>query len=73
MIGNAKNVPLFHLLTHDDWRKHPVIRTLVEKGPFALMSLPESEGFEFHEEKYIDTCHLCCDLRKGMQKTYPED
>ena len=71
-IGNAKKVPLSKLLTDYDWKKHPVIRTLVEKGPLGLIDLPESEGFNFREEEYIDKCHLCCGFRKFLQKTYLE-
>jgi len=71
-IGNAKRVPLSKLLTNYDWEKHPITKTLVEKGPLGLMSLRESEGFDFQEKKYIDRCHLCSELRKFMRKTYPE-
>ena len=71
-IGNAKKVPLSRLLTNYDWRKHPIIKALVEKGPLGLIDLPQWEGFDFQEEEYIDKCELCCDLRKFVQKTYPE-
>jgi len=71
-IGNAKKVPLSKLLTRYNWKKHPIIKTLVEKGPLGLIDLPESEGFDFQGEKYVDKCHLCNNLRKLMRKTYPE-
>jgi len=71
-IGNAKRFPLSKLLTSYDWRKHLITKTLVEKGPLGLMSLPESEGFDFEEKKYIDKSHLCSEIRKFMRKTCPE-
>jgi len=71
-IGNARKVPLSKLITEYDWRKHLVIKTLVEKGPLGLMDLPEWKDFDFQEAKYIDKCHLCSDLRKFVRKTYPE-
>jgi len=70
-IGNAKEDPLSELLIDYDWKEHPIIKTLVEKGPTGLLDLPESEGFHFQAEKYIDKCNLCCDLRKFARKTHP--
>lgn len=71
-IGNAKKMPLSKLLIEYDWMLFPVIKTLVEKGPSGLLDLPESKGFDFQQEKYIDKCHLCCELRKFVCKIYPE-
>jgi len=71
-IGNAKKLRLSRLLSEYDWKRHPVTRTLVEKGPLGLIDLRECESFDFHEQEYMDKCHLCCDLRKIMQKAYPE-
>jgi MoaA/NifB/PqqE/SkfB family radical SAM enzyme len=71
-IGNAKETPLTNLITNYDWKRHPVIKTLVKKGPLGLLNLPESKGFDFRAERYIDKCHLCCDVRRFLQKTYPE-
>jgi len=71
-IGNARKVRLSKLITEYDWRKNPIIKTLVEKGPMGLIDLPEWKDFDFQEAKYIDKCHLCNDLRKFVRKTYPE-
>jgi len=70
-IGNAKKVPLSKILTNYHWKKHPIIRALVEKGPQGLIDLPESGGFDFQEEKYIDKCHLCVEIRKFLKPSYP--
>jgi molybdenum cofactor biosynthesis enzyme MoaA len=69
-IGNAKEVPLSELLIDYNWEEHPIIKTLVQMGPMGLLDLPESEGFDFQAEKYIDKCNLCCDLRKFARKTH---
>ena len=71
-LGNAKEVPLSELLIDYNWEEHPVIETLVQKGPMGLLDLPESEGFDFQAERYIDKCSLCCGMRKFARKTYPE-
>lgn len=71
-IGNANRTSLSKIVTGYRWEKHPVTRTLVEKGPMGLVDLPECEGFNLQEEKYIDKCHLCCEIRRYMQKAYPQ-
>jgi len=71
-IGNAKRTSLSGIVTGYRWDKHPVTRTLVEKGPMGLIDLPECEGFNLQEEDYMDKCHLCCELRRYMQRAYPE-
>lgn len=71
-IGNAKRTSLSRILTRYRWEKHPVTRTLVEKGPMGLVDLPEREGFKLQEKEYIDKCHICCELRRHMRKAYPE-
>jgi len=71
-IGNAKKASLSKLLTEHSWERHPITRTLVEKGPMGLSDLPECEGFNLQEDEYIDKCHLCCELRRYMRKAYPE-
>jgi len=71
-MGNAKESPLSKLIAEYSWESHPVTRTLVETGPLGLTYLPESRGFDLQEEKYIDRCHLCIDLRRYMRRTYPE-
>ena len=71
-IGNAKRTSLSRILTGYRWEKHPVTRTLVEKGPIGLIDLPECKGFKLQEKEYIDKCHICCELRRHMRKAYPE-
>lgn len=70
-IGNAKNVPLRQLITEYDWRRNPITRILVEEGPTGLLKLPEARDYQFQEEKYINKCHLCTEIRKTHRLHYP--
>jgi len=71
-IGNAKKEPLSKILINYHWKNHPVIKKLVENGPKGLIELPETSRFQFQEERYIDKCHLCMDIRKFLKTKYPE-
>jgi hypothetical protein len=70
-IGNAKRVPLKRLITEYDWRRNPITRILVEEGPVGLLKLPEARDYEFQEERYINKCHLCTEIRKILRLDYP--
>jgi MoaA/NifB/PqqE/SkfB family radical SAM enzyme len=65
-IGNARKTPLSRIISEYDWRKYPVIKTLVEDGPMALLKLGELRDFEFQENFYINKCHLCMEIRKTL-------
>ena len=71
-IGNAKKEPLSRMLTNYHWKNYPIIQTLVTNGPRRLIELPEAGDFQFQEERYIDKCHLCTDIRKSLKTKYPE-
>jgi len=70
-IGNAKSIPLGQLITEHDWRRKPIIRTLVEEGPTGLLRLSEAHHYEFHEGQFINKCHLCVEVRKFLKPYYP--
>jgi len=70
-IGNAKSIPLRHLITEYDWRRDPITRILVEEGPTGLLKLPEARDYQFQEDKYINKCHLCTEIRKTLKLHYP--
>jgi MoaA/NifB/PqqE/SkfB family radical SAM enzyme len=65
-IGNARKTPLSRIISEYDWRKYPVIKTLVEDGPMGLLKLGELHDFEFQENFYINKCHLCMEIRKTL-------
>ena len=66
-IGNAKESPLSRIISEYDWQNNSVIRTLVEEGPKALLTLPQVQGFKFQENDYINKCHLCTEIRKVLK------
>lgn len=44
-IGNAKEKPLNRIISEYDWRKIPVIKTLVEEGPIGLLKIAERDSY----------------------------
>jgi MoaA/NifB/PqqE/SkfB family radical SAM enzyme len=65
-IGNAKKTPLGQILSEYDWRKNPIIRTLVEEGPLGLLKFCEKLRYGFQQGQYINKCHLCIEIRKYL-------
>jgi hypothetical protein len=70
-IGNAKSIPLRRLITEYDWRRNPITRILVKKGPTGLLKLPEARDYKFQEAYFINKCHLCTEIRKTLKPHYP--
>jgi len=46
-----------------DWRRHPVIRTLVEQGPVGLAEQLKPAGF-VPRKAYAGKCQLCFEVRR---------
>jgi MoaA/NifB/PqqE/SkfB family radical SAM enzyme len=67
-IGNMNETPFSDIIENYDFRAHPIIRTLAEGGPVALL---EELGIS-PEVEYADECHLCFDLRNRIRDKYPE-
>ena len=65
-VGNARKTPLSRIITEYDWRKDPIIRTLVEEGPLGLLKHYEKRGYRFQKGQYVNKCHLCIDIRKSF-------
>lgn len=68
-IGNAKEKALSRIISEYDWQKNLLIKTLVEEGPLGLLKLSETREFGFQEDRYIDRCHLCREIRQFLQKS----
>lgn len=67
-MGNARTTPLPELLRTYRAADHPIVRPLVNGGPAALareLELP-------HEDAYVDECHFCYLLRRGLIDRFPE-
>jgi len=65
-IGNATKKPLSQMISEYDWGQNPIIKTLVEEGPKGLLNLPEARDFKFQENRFINKCHLCTEIRKTL-------
>lgn len=65
-IGNAKQTPLSKIINEYNWQQNPIIKTLVEKGPKGLLNFPETSGYKFQENQYLNKCHLCTEIRKTL-------
>ena len=50
---------------------HPIARTLLEGGPYALARFAATFGFEIAPE-YVDACHLCYRAREFLRSHFPE-
>lgn len=70
-IGNAKTELLSKIIREYDYRRHPMIKLLVDGGPYRLLELPEATGRISHG-KYVNECHLCYELRRQLRGCYPE-
>jgi hypothetical protein len=67
-MGNMWQTPLSELVKTYDCDSHPICRPLVEGGPALLATECEVE----HEDRYVDACHLCYDLRRTLLDRFPE-
>jgi Radical SAM superfamily len=68
LMGNLWRQPLTDMVASYDPKAHPIIGSLMEGGPAALVArynLP-------HEPAYIDACHLCYVARDQLRDRFPE-
>lgn len=68
-LGNAHHTRLDILLASYDYTKHPIIKTIVEEGPNALLA--QAEGYTPLPD-YIDQCHLCYEVRAHLHQNMPD-
>lgn len=54
-----------------DPRRHPVVRLLLESGPYALARFAVTQGFEL-APGYVDACHLCYRAREFLRGEFPD-
>jgi len=68
-IGNTMKTPLSKI--HDDFEisDHPLVQTLVERGPLPLMKEAIHAGFADKKEGYSSKCHLCHEARAFFWQT----
>lgn len=71
VIGNARQRPLSQIICEYDWQKHPIVKTLVVEGPMGLLKFLEVRRGQFHEDSYINKCHLCTETRNLLKDSCP--
>lgn len=54
-----------------DAERHPIVRLLLEGGPYALARFATEHGFEL-AEGYVDACHLCYRAREFLRPKFPD-
>lgn len=67
-MGNMWKTSLSELVKTYDASSHPICGPLVRGGPAELA---KKYGVE-HEENYVDACHFCYMIRKGLTSKLPE-
>jgi hypothetical protein len=64
VLGNARERPLARIAADFDLREHPLLRTLVERGPVPLMQEVIARGCEPLAGGYASKCHVCFEARR---------
>jgi hypothetical protein len=67
-IGNMWKRPLSELVAGYQAELHPICGPLVKGGPACLAQ----EYIADHEEGYVDECHFCYLVRRGLVDRFPE-
>lgn len=70
-IGNAVERSLTEIVSSYDYRKHPIIKVIVERGPIGLFELGRSHGYE-QNQNFVNECHLCYEMRKYLCVEYQQ-
>ncbi len=69
ILGRLNDNPdsLAELWRRFDYRQHPVVSTLAEKGPVGLLKEAQNIGYRT-AEGYASKCHLCYEVRSFLRK-----
>jgi hypothetical protein len=67
-LGRA---PIAEAIASYDAATHPIVRALLEGGPYALAQFAATFGFDI-EPGYVDACHLCYRAREFLRSRFPE-
>ena len=67
-MGNIQKTPLSTLIRNYNAEKHPICAPLIEGGPALLAKKLNVE----HDEKYVDECHFCYNIRLALINRFPQ-
>ncbi len=66
-LGAPEDLPAF--LANFDYRKLPLVKILVEEGPFGLaLFAKENFAYSFEGKLFSGKCHLCVDVRLHLSR-----
>jgi hypothetical protein len=68
VIGNLSEKPLKQICEEYKPDSHPVVSTLLAKGPAGLVKQYDLP----HHKAYADACHLCYEARMALRDRFPE-
>ena len=73
IAANANSTPLDEAWCRFDYRKNPILSTLVECGPTGLLDHAQRAGYQ-QLSGYASKCHLCYELRRFLfqRDLYPQ-
>ncbi len=58
---------LYHFVRNFDGEDRPLIKILLESGPYGLAKMAMNDyGFEPQEKGYVGKCHLCVEVRRHL-------
>jgi MoaA/NifB/PqqE/SkfB family radical SAM enzyme len=69
-IGNTNIQSLTNIIKNYNIENHPILSIVWKEGPIGLLKIAEENGFK-QNQRYINECHLCYELRKFLQPIYP--
>jgi hypothetical protein len=71
VVGNLQTGAygsIVEMWRHFDYREHPIISVLVEKGPVGLLGVSKALGYK-ERSGYASGCHLCYEIRRFLYGT----
>jgi hypothetical protein len=67
-MGNMWEMPLSKLVKNYHGKSHPICGPLIIGGPALLAK----EYCISHQDRYVDACHFCYDIRKSLIDKFPQ-
>ena len=64
VVSDSKHT-LDRLWQQFDYRQHPIMSVLIEKGPTGLINLAQQKSYQ-PKPGYAHKCHLCYDIRRFL-------
>jgi hypothetical protein len=69
-IGNTNFQSLTKIIQDYDVNEHAILSIISKEGPIGLLKIAQEQGFQ-QNQQYANECHLCYEMRKFLQASYP--